>query len=241
MNLREICAMAIEEISGIAVPTSFANNPNLTAKLAFSLANRAGRHLALTFRWNSLLAEHEFITAGTPSYPLPEGFHAFSHLSYWDNAEVRSIRGPLTALQWTLLRRGALASAAYQKAFFIAPSPAGMAMNIWPIKTGERISYFYYTKKWVDTNADGEGDRENFLGDLDQPLIDSDLLVLDLKWRFRKSKGLDWEAEYMEANNLRDTMLDTNYGGGLEVLDFGGVPLSGVNGEGNIPDTGAGL
>jgi hypothetical protein len=238
LNLRDICQMAIEEISGIAVPSSFVGNKSLIAKRALRFANRAGRDMALTYRWNALRLDYSFPTeVGVASYELPEDFHVFAQMTQWNNTGEEPIGGTVSSAFWAALNRGQWVSV-FNKRIRIY---RGHALQIYPTPTAvETISYTYYSKYFVDDNEDGDGDAEYFLNDADHPLIDDNLIALDLKWRFRKASRLEWEPEKAEADALRDTLLTADNGGG--VLDFSPSPVAyDVAMEGNIPATGAGL
>lgn len=241
LPLSEICQMALEEISGIAVPTTYIGNSNLTAKTMVRLANRSGRNYALGFRWDALLQDYEFQTAdGVSEYDLPDGFHAFSHLTFWSGTNLEVVRGPVGSAMWQALTRGQMVAPGMTKYFRI--SSQGRKFQINPTPTAvETISYMYYSKFWVDSDDDGVGDAEYFVNDTDVTLIDGNLVCLDLKWRFRKSKGLDWEAEKLEADILRDQLLSSD-DGGKPAIDFTPVDYAAYDLEGgNIPETGAGL
>lgn len=222
-NIRTICQEALREISGITVPGSYVGNANLTAVLALACANRAGRTLAKTYRWQALSKTHTFTTSsGIADYSIPSDYSAFANLTFWDRTNLEAVQGPVSPAKWESLRSGNLVAVGYQKYFRVAAN----LFSIYPTPdASDDIAYQYYTRNWVD------GGTTSFEDDTNEPLLDSDLITLEVKWRFRKAKGLEFAEEKKEAMDYRDALLSED--GGKDMLRFYAPPTR----TGGIPET----
>ncbi len=69
-------------------------------------------------------------------------------------------------------------------------------MNILPVMSaGKTISCEYISKRWA---ASSTGTAQSaFLADTDTVMLDEELFVLEMVWRFRKSRGFGQYAEDM--------------------------------------------
>jgi len=233
MNLKTIATNALNEISGIAVPDSFAGNPDPNAKLAIALANRSGRSLARKFNWQALIFTHEFPTeAGIDNYALPDGFQTFANMSHWDRSNFRHIEGPASAAEWQWLKVRMVTPSELNRWFRIQGKR--FYLNPVPSVGGVDISFDYYSQNWVQPTEGAN--KDGFTADTDKPLFDSELVTLDLKWRFLQAKGFPSEVEYREWDDMLSTILADE--GGARTINMNGIV---TNLGDNLPDTGYGL
>ncbi len=61
---------------------------------------------------------------------------------------------------------------------------------------GTTLAFEYISLNW--TQDSGSTAQQKFAADDDTSVLDEELLTLGLIWRFRKAKGLDFQADYME-------------------------------------------
>ena len=105
-------------------------------------------------------------------------------------------------------------------------------ISLYPVPTSAvTLHYSYRTKYWIGGLA-----KEDFTDDTDSVDLDEQLLIADLKWRYRQAKGLDdWQILADEANSLRDQLVAAD--GGKSSISFGRTnPL-----PGKLPGSGFGL
>lgn len=231
MAILDVCTSALREMGGVAVPSSFVDNGDLTARQCLALLTRGGNSLERTYRWNELIDTYTFTTeSGTASYDLPSDFRAFANMSQWDRTNNRPMMGPTPAYMWQFLKSGIAQGATIDRWFRIQ----GGKFFIHPTPTSEdTIAFDYYSKNWITRQSDSVNARA-FASDNDVPRLDEDLLTLDLKWRFLQAKGWPFEAEYKEFAATVDEVLSDGGGKGRINLGTSHVVFSG------LPDTGFG-
>ena len=182
MTLATICRTALQEIGGVDIPTSFFTSAQPNAVRCVALANRAGRTLEKDVRWAQLVTEHTFTTtASTATYALPSDFRAFANMSQWDRTNNWRMTGPVSSIVWQWLKSGLSVASTATKWFMVR----GAYFTIYPTPTvsNETIAFDYYSKNWV-TKASDATTTDGWSADGDTSLIDEDLLILSLKWRF---------------------------------------------------------
>jgi len=226
-TLLSICQTALRETGQVNVPSSIVGNTNPLAVQLLALANRSGRTLALDYRWQALITTYTFPTvAGTTDYALPSDLHAFANLTFWDRTNIEQCEGPVSPVMWEGLRSGNAIGVGLRKYFRVA----GNLFSIYPTPAAaETVAYQYYTANW-------HNGKDQFSDDTDAPLIDADLITLDLKWRWRAAKGLAYDQEKADFLGRLEALQAAD--GGKNILRFGrsglGAPVL------NIPETGFG-
>lgn len=170
---------------------------------------------------------------GKIAYALPGDFEYFVQRTFWDNKYKWELIGPISAQEKQILRYGVVASGPRNK-FYIRRNK----MWLDPVPSSEfTIAYDYYSNAPVQTAPDTYS--KLWENDEDTYLLDEDVFIQGLKWRFLRAKGLDYTEEYESYEN--DLMRAKGRDGGTRDL-----PLNGSNrfnhlisGD-NIPDTGFG-
>jgi hypothetical protein len=97
----------------------------------------------------------------------------------------------------------------------------------------------YYTDLWCESS--GGTDQRLWASDTDLPILPDDCFILGLMWRFRRSKGLDYQEEYNAYEELVARQLGRT--GMAPILDIAATGRGDVRllDECNIPDTGFGV
>lgn len=226
-TLLSICQDALKEIGAFAVPSAIISNTDPVAVQLLALANRSGRTLAKQHHWQVLLTTHTFSTAnGTGTYALPSDFGSFSNLTQWNRSVYERMEGPVTPRVFEMLRSGNLAAVGGVQYFRVAAN----VFAIYPTPTAiETIAYQYYSTNWITG-------KKAFTDDADVPLLDSDLMTLDVRARFLKSKGLP-AAEDAEADFRDHLAVVRGDDGGRDAIRFGAGSVKFAD---NIPDHGVG-
>lgn len=225
MTLLTICQTALREIGEYTVPATIVSNTDPSAVQLLALANRTGRTLAQDYRWQVLLTSTTITTAdGTDNYALPTDFGRFANITFWDETDDTIVRGPMSPSEWQYLQSSGLGGAAqFDKAFRIA----GNRFYIYPTPDAiETIAYQYWSTYFISGKA-------AFSLDADTALIEEDLIILGLKWRWLQAKGDAFEAEYREYMYRLDSLQSAD--GARDIIRFGGR-LVDVGQPGNLPD-----
>lgn len=222
MTLVTICTDALSEIGNWDAPATIINNSNPTAKQLLAIANRSGKTLTQLHFWNALIVNYTFPTVnGTASYSLPADFRKFANLTFWDNSNIYRVKGPVSPQEWQVLKSSAIANAAFWKyfrmaggLFYIHPTPSAV----------ETIAYQYYSGNWITG-------KSAFSDDSDVPLLDADMMTLDVRWRFLRAKGAPFDDEKDEFEKLRDSLIAAD--GAKDAIRFGRQRIGYVD---NLPE-----
>lgn len=164
-----------------------------TARQILALMNRELSELAEMESayggWPQLRKEWQLsVTAGVDNYPLPSDFSYLMQRTGWDRSRRLEIDGSLSPMDWQDLKSWAPAS------------------NFWPMfRLMEEKIYFspappadttYYFEYYSNGYArDGATIIRAFAKDTDTPVLADNLIVLGVKWRWLRAKGLDYAEE----------------------------------------------
>jgi len=164
--------------------------------------------------------------------PIPDDLLRFIPDTFYNRSTNRKVSGPLTPQQaqaaqvWPQLTAPYLTYREAESAFLINPTPPA----------GETIAYSYISSYWAQNSA-GVAKAE-FTSDDDMTYLDENLLKLDLRWRWKSAKGLDYAEDMATFERARSLALgDDGSSGALNLGGPGGIyPLYRANiPEGNWP------
>jgi hypothetical protein len=136
------------------------------------------------------------VVFATENYALPTDFRYMIQQTMWDRNFRWQLLGPLDAQEWQVIKSG-ISPVGPRMRFRIMGNqfyvnPVGSASTVF-IHT---LVYEYVSSWWVAvTAAPTVPAQTSFLLDTDNAIIDEDLLVLSLKWRVLRAKGLDYSEE----------------------------------------------
>jgi len=179
---------------GIDQPLDVISSTNKTSIQMLSLLNRSGQMLARRFNWNRLIKEQTVITvASTASYALPKDFVRIIDNTLWDRTNYWKMRGSISPQEWQF-RKSAIAVQGIRKRIRVF----GNLLYIDPTPTAiETLVYEYVSDQWT-TDSGGTNPSNKYNADGDLSIFPEYLLELDLIWRFRKTKGLDYGEEFRD-------------------------------------------
>ena|SRR5687767_1130830 len=178
-------------LAKIDVPSSVIGNTDETAALLLGLSNRGGRSIAKRYAWQALQVVAALTTLAASSQgALPANFDRIIPDTMWNTTRRRKVFGPLDAQEWAEI--SATVTTMVDPAFqiragniYMTPTPAA----------GEAVIYTYASTLWVDN---GGADATAYDADTNTTVFDDELLVLDLVWRYRHNRGLDFEPDRLE-------------------------------------------
>lgn len=238
-NLLQIVQAACDEL-GIPRPTAVAGSADEQAKQLFALANRAGQSLAdregPVGCWPELRMEWtQTIGSSVDNYAGPSDLRYFLNTTAWDRTNDWQLQGPISPQMWQVLKSGTIGSTGPRTRF----RRMGGRIYFDPVpETNQSIVIEYCRNTWC-TDSTGTTARERFSSDSDLPLIPDDAFILELKWRYRRAKGLDYQEEFNECEDFINQSIGRAAMG--RVLSL--VPESSITrliDEENVPDTGFG-
>jgi hypothetical protein len=189
MTLLAIIQNASDRL-GITRPTAAVASTDQQVLQLVGLAQEEGKDLAKRHTWQALQTEYTFPTvASTASYALPSGFDSILKETVFNRTRRRRMVGDLTPEQWqeTQASLVTMVNPAFRirgSLFYISPTPTA----------AETIAYEYNTKNWCQSS--GGTAQSAWAADTDTGILDEELMTLGLKWRWKKSKGLDYADDF---------------------------------------------
>lgn len=239
MSVLSIIANACDRLS-LTRPTVVVTSTDQLTRQLFGLLKEGAEALSQfggqdgDTGWQALTQEWTFVTVAQieqTNTPIPEDFRRFIPDSAFNRTTNRQVSGPLTPQQYQRALVLPYIVAPYlvfrerQSDYLILPDPP---------PAGETIAYEYVSSYWAKNSAGVP--KATFTSDDDGTYLDEELLTLDLKWRFKAAKGLDY-AEDM-ATFERAKLAKYGSDGGAQSLSFGGPDLAAPYWRYNVPEGG---
>lgn len=174
------------------------------------------------------------MAVGLDAYDIPGDADKLIPGTMWDRSYRWQILGPLTPAQWQVLLSG-LQPAGPRRRYRIMDNK--FVINPIPYDSNQLV-YEYYSNQWCQS-AQGVL-QSTWLADSDTYLLDDNTFILGLIWRFRRSKGLDYDQEWQNWNNSIDRY-KSNQATSSNIAINSQDPGFRLLQPDNVPDTGFGV
>jgi hypothetical protein len=129
------------------------------------------------------------------TYPEPALFDRFINGTGWDRTNRWQLIGP-DSPQMDQYHRSGIVTTGPRRHFRQTGSLAAGTYRIWPppqtIDTPFQIAWEYVTLGWCQSASGAT--QTSMTADTDVPLLDSQAIILDVKWRFLEAKGIPTAA-----------------------------------------------
>jgi len=184
-----------------------------------ALAIEEGVELAARYEWQALLAEATFTTLAAESQgalaTIAPGCKYIVNDTIWNRDLRRPVFGPLSAQRYQQLKAMVMAGPWYQFKIIrgninFIPNPAA----------GQDCYFNYISKNWV-LAADNTTTKAAFTADDDTSLLDEDLMVLGLIWRWKAAKGFNYAEDFQKYERM--VMDAMGRDGSKDTLNMGDV------------------
>jgi len=160
-----------------------------------ALIEEEGNDLAKRGAWESMVLEASLTTAATESQGAistiaPNGFDYIVNQTIWDRTIRLPVAGPLSSQDWQTLKAMFVNGPRYKFRFrggLLLVNPTPPAGSSW---------YFEYVTKYWITDSTGTTYRNYFAADNDLLLVPDELVIMGLRWRWKKEKGLDYAEDF---------------------------------------------
>jgi hypothetical protein len=177
--------------------------------------------------WSILQATASMVTASANSiYALPDDFERVVESTGWDRTNNFPMMGniPPQRHQFWLSSLSVAPSTRKEFRLFVGNNASAIYVHPTPDVDGEVLSFIYIKRNWA-TDSMGANPTDRIAADTDLTLFKPELLVKELKWRFRSAKGLDSTAFKIECDNFKDLLLSRDIASsGLDMT--GPMPLA---------------
>lgn len=197
-SLRTILSAVLGE-SGFLVPTSFVGSTAPDDLQLVYLANRAANALREA-GFNKLVKRNTTTLTTATTYALPSDFLEIVPDTMRIVGRIDAANFPAQPDWWSYLQS--------------MSGPVGIPVNVRLINgllnvysptDGAVIAYEYISNMPI-TDSTGVTAKASFTDDGDLWLLDADLLMLEVRWRFLQAKGLDWQSVAMECKSYRNSV-----------------------------------
>ena len=213
MTILSIIRKACPAIGLTTVPSTVVGSTSPQVATLLALAEIGGEELAQSHRWQKLLIRRTFtgVAQNEQTNEPPEGFDRWpATQKIWAVNQRTWLIGPLSPNQWdAVLVREQTGIPGYwciiQGVINISPAPA----------ITDTFTYSYLTRNWIrplGAAADGSGDVDEYGADTDVPRLDESLLKLDLIWRWKQAKGLDYAEDMSTFERKKEKMIARDTG-----------------------------
>jgi hypothetical protein len=193
---------AMQEVQrecSLTVTAAVAADGQETQNLLLRLANKEAREVTRRKDWPQLTRTQSF-TASLASLQASGKASDFARSipdTFWNRSTDRQIAGPLNAQEWALAFGQPVTSTIQQHAMFRYDG-----LHIFPAPTvADTIAYEYIINTPV-LAADGTTYKTAFTADTDNYVLDEEMLILGVVWRYLKTKGRDY-AEALKDYEMR--------------------------------------
>lgn len=180
---------------GVPVPTTVLGTVDVQVLQMLRLLEEEGNDLSMRNEWEALTIEASHTTVATESQGsiatiASNGFRYIKNDTIWDRTNKLPVLGPLSAFDWQTLKAVNVTGPRYR--FRIR----GGKLLVNPTPTAGYSWFFeYITKNWI-LGADGVTYKQYFTLDTDTILLPEDLVLMGLRWRWKKEKGLDYAEDF---------------------------------------------
>jgi len=173
-------------------------------KFLLAAANTEGKELAKRHTWQEITKGATYTSVAAESQgafsSLGGGSADYSDFdrmipeTYWNRSQTWRIWGPLTPAEWQA-KKSSNVSGPYNEwriqsgNLYLYPAPTA----------GETHAFEYVSKNWCQSS--GGTDQAAWAADTDVGLLDEHLMMLGTVWRYKKSRSLPFQNEYLVYEN----------------------------------------
>jgi hypothetical protein len=161
------------------------------------LLNEEGRDLSARYGWEGLIREATFQTqaqedqgALTTIIGAANAYRYILNDTMWNRSRREPICGPKSSLDWQVMK--AMGTTGPFTEYRIR---GGHLLFIGAPVANETVAFEYVTKNWC-TSQDGNAQRRAVSRDDDEVLLDDELVLAGLEWRWLKAKRLEYTEEF---------------------------------------------
>lgn len=200
MNLREVLSAVLGEV-GFLVPESFFGSTSPDDLQMCYLANRASSYIREQ-RFQKIAKRYSFTLTTALTYPMPTDFLEIIPDTMMVDGRIDAVNLPTDPSTWAYLK-----SMTSSSSYTVFARIMNDLITIHSPTVGSVVQFEYISNSPV-LAADAVTYKERFTADTDTWLLDADLLILEIQWRFLKMKGLpEWEAALSECKGQRNAVL----------------------------------
>lgn len=182
---------------GIPSPSTAYANQSDDVQQMVELLNQEGRALSRRHKWQNLTFEASFTTLAVESQGTlasiigaTQELRGIVNETIYNRDTALPIFGPLSNRQWQ--QNKALTLTGPYPQYRIR----GNTLRFYPSPTAGQTCYFEYISNCWCTDSTGAVYRRNVAADADLLLLDDEIMLAGLEWRWLRKKGLSYAEEF---------------------------------------------
>jgi hypothetical protein len=182
-------------------------NTDPAAILMRRLSTEGGKTVAKRHHWTALTTEKTFTTTAAAAQvaSVATDFERIIPETMFNRTKRRRVYGPIDNAEWQRIQSSLTT---YVEHCYRIRGSGTASILITPTPTaGDTIAYEYISKNWCQTSL--LVGQAAWAADTDTSLLDEELHALDLIWRWRQAKGLEFQDERAAFENyLANTVMN---------------------------------
>lgn len=181
--------------TNVPEPTTVAGTSDKQIKQVLAILEEGGNDLALRGAWQGITFEASHTTLaledqGAINTIASNGFRYIKNETIWDRTDTLPVLGPVDSKEWQSLKALTLNGPRYRYRI------RGGKLIVNPTPTaGHSWNFEYVSKYWI-LGADGTTYKQYFTLDTDTILLPEELVLMGLRWRWKKEKGFDYAEDF---------------------------------------------
>lgn len=205
LTLANILDRVLDEC-GFAREAAYVAGTTVAARQLVALANRSALSLR-TMPFTRRRATGTIAMTTATSYSLPSDFFEYIPDTAFMDGDSNPVVWPTPEEVWALYENGGITPAG---ALYVRQM-AGALKVLNPVN-GTDLLFEYLSNAVIRATSAGAY-KERFTVDTDEFQLDDELIVLDVKWRFKKEKGIaDWQTDLQEFSVYVKNALGRDFG-----------------------------
>lgn len=204
--------------TNLTVPATVYGTSDPQIRQIMALLEEEGNDLSGRGDWNELTfqATHTTTAAedqGDIDSIATNGYRYIKNNTFWDRTLQEPVYGPLNDQDWQAIKAMTVTGPRYQwriRGGHLLANPAPTAGHTW--------AFEYISKNWI-LGADGTTYKEYFTLDTDTILLPESIVLMGLRWRWKKEKGLSYDEDFRTYEMQVQDALSRN--GMKQVLNMG--------------------
>lgn len=187
--------------TGLPSPSTVQGSTDSQIIQVRALLEEEGNDLAVRGDWQAITIEASHTTVATESQGAistiaSNGFRYIKNQTIWDRTDRLPVLGPVSGPQWQALKGIVVNGPRYRFRIIggnLLVNPVPPASHDWRFE--------YLSANWI-LGADGTTYKQYFTLDTDTILLPESLVLMGLRWRWKKESGLDY-AEDMRTYEMQ--------------------------------------
>ncbi len=181
--------------TNLPVPATVLGTSDTQVLQMLRLLEEEGDDLSKRGAWEGLTDEASLTTTNTEDQGAmttlcPNGFRYIKNQTIWSRSRRLPVAGPLDSGEWQTLKAMFINGPYYRfriRGGHLLVNPAPPAGESW---------YWEYVSQFWILGVDGVTYKNRFTLDTDTVLMPEDLMLMGLRWRWKKEKGLDYAEDF---------------------------------------------